>query len=540
MTGEPPIESVLDSVVAATPGGAYRRRRDGDQPLLDADDGLAALTGWDADELAGEGGGWLELVAIDDRDRLRDAVAAADPGEGVELTYRVRRPDGELRRVQDRMRVSGDDPTVIEGVLLDETERFGDRWLSDAASDDGTDGQTDADDRAVAEPESDAGSETAASRASASDQATPRSVTRARRDAALLDAILEAIPVHLYVKDDDAVHLRVSNYLDRSEPYVGKTDPEIDEVTEEHARQAYEDDLRVIEDGDPVLDKEEFLPALDQWNLTSKVPWTEDGEVRGLVGVSRKITERKRAQQELRRKTERLAEFADVVSTDIRTPLNVARERVELAKAADEKRAADPDARSQVDPDEHVDEIADAVDRANGIIDDVLALSRQDGSELETEPLRLNSVALAAWQDVDAPAATLELPDGEPVLRANRAQCRRLLANLFQNAVTHAEDTESGGETAARHNPAVSIVVGVTEDGFAVEDDGPGIPPEDRDRVFDPSYATGEDGTGFGLTIVEEIADAHGWTVSIGESDETGARFEIEGVDWDGASGNGS
>ncbi|MFC6730248.1 PAS domain-containing sensor histidine kinase, partial [Natronoarchaeum mannanilyticum] len=501
---------------------------------------LAAMTGWDADELAGEGGGWLELVAIDDRDRLRDAVAAADPGEGVELTYRVRRPDGELRRVQDRMRVSGDDPTVIEGVLLDETERFGDRWLSDAASDDGTDGQTDADDRAVAEPESDAGSETAASRASASDQATPRSVTRARRDAALLDAILEAIPVHLYVKDDDAVHLRVSNYLDRSEPYVGKTDPEIDEVTEEHARQAYEDDLRVIEDGDPVLDKEEFLPALDQWNLTSKVPWTEDGEVRGLVGVSRKITERKRAQQELRRKTERLAEFADVVSTDIRTPLNVARERVELAKAADEKRAADPDARSQVDPDEHVDEIADAVDRANGIIDDVLALSRQDGSELETEPLRLNSVALAAWQDVDAPAATLELPDGEPVLRANRAQCRRLLANLFQNAVTHAEDTESGGETAARHNPAVSIVVGVTEDGFAVEDDGPGIPPEDRDRVFDPSYATGEDGTGFGLTIVEEIADAHGWTVSIGESDETGARFEIEGVDWDGASGNGS
>ena len=66
----------------------------------------------------------------------------------------------------------------------------------------------------------------------------------------------------------------------------------------------------------------------------------------------------------------------------------------------------------------------------------------------------------------------------------------------------------------------------LADGGFAVADDGPGIPADDRDRVFESGYTTG-DGTGLGLAIVKTIAEAHGWTVSVTESDAGGARFVV-------------
>jgi signal transduction histidine kinase len=78
----------------------------------------------------------------------------------------------------------------------------------------------------------------------------------------------------------------------------------------------------------------------------------------------------------------------------------------------------------------------------------------------------------------------------------------------------------------------VTVRVGTLDDrpGFYVEDDGPGIPEEVREEVFDRGVTTDDDGTGFGLAIVREIAEAHGWTVRATESDAGGARFEFTGV----------
>ena len=56
--------------------------------------------------------------------------------------------------------------------------------------------------------------------------------------------------------------------------------------------------------------------------------------------------------------------------------------------------------------------------------------------------------------------------------------------------------------------------------------DGPGIPADDRDQVFESGYTTGE-GTGLGLAIAKTVAEAHGWTVSITEGDAGGARFVV-------------
>ncbi|MCD2199258.1 ATP-binding protein [Halobacterium sp. KA-4] len=90
----------------------------------------------------------------------------------------------------------------------------------------------------------------------------------------------------------------------------------------------------------------------------------------------------------------------------------------------------------------------------------------------------------------------------------------------------HEDSVEHAGD-------GVSVTVTSHADGFAVTDDGPGLPEDSHDEVFERGYTSVDGGTGFGLAIVERIADAHGWTVDAvppdeGESDR-GARFEVTG-----------
>jgi len=96
----------------------------------------------------------------------------------------------------------------------------------------------------------------------------------------------------------------------------------------------------------------------------------------------------------------------------------------------------------------------------------------------------------------------------------------QLLENLFRNAIDH------GGE-------AVTVRVGNMDDGFYIEDTGVGVSEDDREKIFEVGYSTSSDGTGFGLGIVKQIAEAHGWTISVTEGTQGGARFEITGVEVD-------
>jgi len=71
------------------------------------------------------------------------------------------------------------------------------------------------------------------------------------------------------------------------------------------------------------------------------------------------------------------------------------------------------------------------------------------------------------------------------------------------------------------------------DDGFYIEDTGVGVSEDDREKIFEVGYSTSSDGTGFGLGIVKQIAEAHGWTISVTEGTQGGARFEITGVEVD-------
>ena len=88
------------------------------------------------------------------------------------------------------------------------------------------------------------------------------------------------------------------------------------------------------------------------------------------------------------------------------------------------------------------------------------------------------------------------------------------------------------GASAPDDGVTVTVTVGALDDGFYVADDGPGIPPEEREAVFESGYSTGGSGTGLGLSIVEQVAREHGWTVDLEEGADGGARFEFAGVEF--------
>jgi PAS domain S-box-containing protein len=238
----------------------------------------------------------------------------------------------------------------------------------------------------------------------------------------------------------------------------------------------------------------------------------EDPFVEGIVVNARDITERKERERELAETNEeleqandRLEEFASVISHDLRNPLNVAKGRLDLAQ--------------ELGDDEHFETVADSLDRMEAIIEDVLTLAREGESIGETESVDMASVAEEAWDHVSTDDAKLVVAEAGS-LQADRARLLQLLENLFRNAHEHVGDR-------------VTVTVGVDSDTFYVEDDGPGIPPDKREQVLESGYTTNDDGTGFGLSIVTQIAQAHGWGVSVTDGTDGGARFEFSGIDRD-------
>mgnify|MGYP006282224593 CR=1 FL=1 len=235
-----------------------------------------------------------------------------------------------------------------------------------------------------------------------------------------------------------------------------------------------------------------------------------DSPEQGRIVLLHDITPQKRREQELKeakqsleQSNERLDQFASMVSHDLRNPLNVAAARLELAQMESES--------------EHLVDVADAHKRMEALIDDLLILAREGHVIAEPEDVDLATLAETSWQNVATTEATL-LVETEQTICADSSRVKELLANLFRNAVEHA------GED-------ITVTVGELADGFYVADDGPGIPPEDRGDVFTAGYSTADEGTGFGLNIVQEIVRAHSWEICVTDSESGGARFEITSIE---------
>jgi two-component sensor histidine kinase len=239
------------------------------------------------------------------------------------------------------------------------------------------------------------------------------------------------------------------------------------------------------------------------------------------------VTDAREQRARLERQNDRLDRFASIVSHDLRTPLNVVDGSVALLREA----TGDGD---QAAVEENLDRISRACRRMNDIVENVLTLARQPDRIDDTDDVPLAETVTSVWHDLDAEGAVLVVDvdvDGRATttLRADEHALRRLLENLFVNAVTHG--SADGDTVTVRVEWAAGDEGDAGEPGFAVSDDGPGLSDEAREHAFDWGYTTDGSGVGFGLGIVQRIAEAHGWTVSVTESAAGGARFEVRGVD---------
>lgn len=223
------------------------------------------------------------------------------------------------------------------------------------------------------------------------------------------------------------------------------------------------------------------------------------------LAITRDISERRKRERELERRRNRLKLFMEALTHDIPNHLNIAAGHLELAR--------------EIGDEEHFELVESAHERIEVLIEDIQTLN-QVGSQInELEWVELSDLVESSWRsccpDDDGTSFEIE-SDGR--IRADVSRLKQVFENLFWNARDH------GG-------PAVTVKIGIIEDGFYIGDDGPGIPEEKQEEILEPGYTTAEGThTGFGLAIVREVADAHGWSVNVCTGEDGGARFEFTDV----------
>ncbi len=234
----------------------------------------------------------------------------------------------------------------------------------------------------------------------------------------------------------------------------------------------------------------------------------EDDMIGGVMVNVRDITERKQRERAIERQRDHLEELTRFLTHDINTQLSVVDGYLELVRRDHEI--------------DELERIEGTIERIGEMIEKVSILAKSGQELTEIEPLDFEPVVMECWhtvQDLDADSS-VEVTADFP-FEGDRERVQTLLENLLVNAIDHA-----GPDVRMRAAPLQD-----GRDGFYLEDDGPGIEEADAERVFDPDFTTSDKGTGLGLAIVERIAEAHGWSIELCQSEEGGARFEVSGVE---------
>jgi signal transduction histidine kinase len=214
--------------------------------------------------------------------------------------------------------------------------------------------------------------------------------------------------------------------------------------------------------------------------------------------------------------------FVADASHELRTPLTVIRGQMEVL--ASQREPSEQEVR-------RVSRVVQAeIARVTRLVEDLLLLAKSEQGEfLRTEPVDLASFVNQLWDGMSLIAdRRFELgPVPEGTLNADPDRLAQALRNLLANAIEHTEPECGLIRLVIERAPGNRV-------RFVVQDDGPGIPVDQRERVFrrfhrtDTARDRASGGTGLGLAIVRAIADAHGGVVSAGASPEAGASMVLE------------
>ncbi len=259
-------------------------------------------------------------------------------------------------------------------------------------------------------------------------------------------------------------------------------------------------------------------------DLASRAPESGSAEIREVARQFNRMAEQlQRSFQDLDTERTALRRFIADTSHELRTPITALRNFVELLLGP---AGNDPETRT-----EFLRESQQQVERLGWITGHLLDLSRLDAHlvELHLEPVAVEDLVLAAVAPLRAQAGEkrialdVDVPDGL-VVRGDRARLEMVVSNLVENALKF---TPAGGQ--------IRVWVRVTWAGvqISVEDSGPGVPEEERTRIFERfvrgRQAEGVPGTGLGLAIVRSTVEAHQGRVWVEESTALGgSRFVVE------------
>ena len=496
----------FETLVETLPGVVYRTR---DTPEWETDfvgGNCESLTGYPADTIvAGEVTWGSDIIHPDDRASVRDAVdAQLETGDTFELTYRILSADGDKKWVNEHgQRVAIEDgEAIFEGFITDVTAlKKSERQLAQYS--DTLEGL----------------------------QRTTQQLLEATTPTAAAEIVIDGIEsafrfdtAGIWLATDDK--LEPVAQTERGQTLIGEP-PTYSPAEQSLSWVAFvEGTTRRIESMADQPDRanpetpinSELIVPLGEYALLNigstepeafseadaeRVQLWADTVTEAFARVDQ-LQQLKTREAELTRQRDRLDQFASVVSHDLRNPINVASGRLKLAA-------------EECDSDQ-LEIIDRALSRMEELIDDALLLARQGQTVGETESLVLCDLVAQCWQTVATAEAAIDCQT-DAVIRADPSRLADVIENLFRNAVEHGTDS-------------VQITVGATDTGFYIADDGPGIPPDEREQIFETGYSTNTDGTGFGLAIVREIVEAHGWAVTVGESEAGGARFDITGVEF--------
>jgi len=345
----------------------------------------------------------------------------------------------------------------------------------------------------------------------------------------LLHALMDNIPDHIYFKDRESRFIRINKAqakllgVNSPEEAVGKTD--FDFFSPEFARIAYEDEQRIFKTGQPQISKVEKTIRPDgytEWVTATKVPIRDaQGNIVGLVGISRDITELKQAQEKLEKYTLELkeakqaaeeaarikSEFLANMSHEIRTPMNGIIGMTELMLDTSLSPAQK----------EYMESIKVSAETLLSLINDILDFSKIEAGRLELESVgfHLDDCLgdVMRIMAVRADEKGLELvyhfpPDVPEFIVGDPNRLRQVIINLVNNAIKFTEEGEVVVEVRKEKETEDSLTL-----HFVVEDTGIGIPPEKQKTIFDKftqadsSTSRKYGGTGLGLAIASKLVE---------------------------------
>jgi PAS domain S-box-containing protein len=335
-----------------------------------------------------------------------------------------------------------------------------------------------------------------------------------------LQIIFDSVPAMIWYKDKKNNILRVNK---RAAEAMGRPVEEIEGKSSEllfpdEAQGYYENDLKVMETGEPRRNIEEPLQTASGeklWVRTDKVPFIDDeGNISGLIVLSKDITEEKKLQEELI-KNERLAaigRLASVIGHELRNPLGVINNSTYYLNAKlrdiDDPKVA-----------RHLQIMEREVERSNKIISDLLDFSR--GIKPPNKDLtQMEQVIKNAFERVEIPDNIQVVTRLEelPPLYMDSDMMLRVFINLISNAVDAILDGGKIKVSAKGENGKVII---------KLVDTGVGIPEENMDKLFTPLFSTKAKGVGLGLHVTRELVQAHNGSIDVESTLGDGTVFTV-------------